>query len=151
MKNRLLRARKPVNDVNLGGNITYFSAFPGMKTVDLNTWEQKTPTIDDNHNAVNETLAIDLIEEIGSIPGFYLNTKHTRKYWKKEQFIPQAADQLTYPEWIKYGRKTAIDYAKEKVDEILSSYVHTLPEEKEVELDSILEEAQKYYKKKGLI
>jgi len=31
----------------------------------------------------DETLAIDLIEEVGPIPGFYLNKEHTRKWWKK--------------------------------------------------------------------
>jgi len=43
--------------------------------------------------AVNdETLAIDLIEEVGPIPGHFLNKAHTRKWWKLEQFIPKAAD-----------------------------------------------------------
>ncbi|MCK4580892.1 MAG: trimethylamine methyltransferase family protein, partial [Dehalococcoidia bacterium] len=32
-----LKARDPKNDLTIGGNTTYFSAFPGMKTVDLDT------------------------------------------------------------------------------------------------------------------
>ncbi len=56
---------------------------------------------------VNEgTLAIDLIKEIGPIPGFYLNSEHTRKWWKKEQFIPKVADRLTYPDRFSYGLKS---------------------------------------------
>ncbi|MBW1897417.1 MAG: trimethylamine methyltransferase family protein, partial [Deltaproteobacteria bacterium] len=44
-----LRARKPENDLNLSANNpTYFCVFPGMRTVDIDTWEPRTPTIEDN-------------------------------------------------------------------------------------------------------
>mgnify|MGYP001828705762 FL=1 len=47
-----LRARKPEHDLNLSaGNTTYFSVFPGMRTVDIDTWEPRTPTVQDNHDA----------------------------------------------------------------------------------------------------
>jgi hypothetical protein len=36
------------------------------------------------------------------------------------------------------------------VEEILENYQHTLPEDKEQELDRILEDARQYYRKKGL-
>jgi trimethylamine--corrinoid protein Co-methyltransferase len=99
----------------------------------------------------NETLAIDLIEKVGPIPGFFLSEAHTREWWQKEQFVPQASDQLTYPEWIAVGKKSALDYAKERVEEILKTYEHTLAADKEAELDRILEDARAYYKEKGLI
>jgi trimethylamine--corrinoid protein Co-methyltransferase len=99
----------------------------------------------------DETLAIDLIEKVGPIPGFFLSEAHTREWWKKEQFIPEASDQLTYPEWIAAGKKSALDYAKERVEEILTSYQHTLPADKEEELDRILADAREYYRRKGLI
>jgi trimethylamine--corrinoid protein Co-methyltransferase len=76
----------------------------------------------------HETLAIDLIEKVGPIPGFFLSEAHTREWWKKEQYLPKVFDQSTYTEW----------------------YQHTLPEDKEEELDRILEEARQYYRKKGL-
>jgi trimethylamine--corrinoid protein Co-methyltransferase len=101
---------------------------------------------------VNEdTLAIDLINETGPIPGFFLNTAHTREWWKKEQFLPHAADMLTYPEWLKTGKKSSLDYARERVDELLASWESKLPPGKEEELDKILEECRQWYKKKGLI
>lgn len=99
-----------------------------------------------------ETMAIELIKEVGPIPGYYLNKAHTRKWWKKEQFVPKVADRLSYPDWIKRGKKTAIEYAKERVKEILDTHKPTpLPEDQDKEIDKILEEARKYYKEKGVM
>jgi trimethylamine--corrinoid protein Co-methyltransferase len=105
----------------------------------------------DGVNVNEETLAIDLINETGPIPGFYLNTAHTREWWMLEQFLPLAADMLTYPGWLKTGKKSALDHARERVDELLASWESKLPPGKEEELDNILEECRQYYKKKGLI
>lgn len=101
----------------------------------------------------DETLAVDLINEVGPIPGHYLNKAHTRKWWEKEQFIPKAADYLTYPEWIKTGKKSAIDYAKEKMEEILATHKVAVPltPSQEEDIERILNEARKYYRDKGQI
>lgn len=100
----------------------------------------------------HETLAIDLINEVGPIPGYYLNKEHTRKWWKKEQFLPKVADRLTYPEWVRKGKKDALALAKEKMEEILATHEPTpLSTEQDKELDNILEEARNYYKRRGLI
>lgn len=98
-----------------------------------------------------ETLALDLIEKTGPMPGFYLDKAHTRKWWKLEQFIPEVADLDTYDEWVKKGRKSTLELGKEKMEEILASYKCKLPEQKQQELDDILEETRKYYKSKGSI
>lgn len=47
-----LRARDPEYDVNLGGNTLYFASFPGMRTIAIDTWKPRTPTVQDNHDAV---------------------------------------------------------------------------------------------------
>ena len=100
----------------------------------------------------DDTLAIDLIEEVGPIPGHFLNTEHTRKWWKHEQFVPKAADRLTYPEWTKTGKKSALDYAKERMEEILATHKpKPLTSSQEEEVERVLEEARAYYRKKGLI
>jgi len=100
----------------------------------------------------DETLAIDLIEEVGPIPGHFLNKGHTRKWWKLEQFVPKAADRLTYPEWMKSGKKSCLDYAKERMEEILATHKPTpVTPSQEEDIERILEEARKYYKEKGLI
>lgn len=100
----------------------------------------------------HETLALDLIHEVGPIPGFYLNKAHTREWWRKEQFLPKAADRLTYPEWMNKGKKGVIEYAKERVEEILATHkVEPLSSQHEAEIERILEEARQYYRKKGLM
>jgi trimethylamine--corrinoid protein Co-methyltransferase len=100
----------------------------------------------------DETLAIDLIEEVGPIPGHFLSKAHTRKWWKLEQFVPRAADRLTYPEWMKSGKKSCLDYARERMEEILATHKPTpLAPSQEEDIERILEEARKYYREKGLI
>ncbi len=103
--------------------------------------------------AVNdETLAIDLIDDVGPVPGHFLNRAHTRKWWKSEQFMPKTADRLTYPEWMNSGKKSCLDYARQRMEEILATYKPTpLTSSQEEDLERILEEARNYYKEKGLI
>jgi len=100
----------------------------------------------------NETLAVDLIEEVGPIPGYFLNKEHTRKWWKLEQFVPKVADSLTYPEWMTTGKKSCLDYARERMKEILATHkpIPLIPSQEE-DLERILEEARRYYKERGLI
>ncbi len=101
----------------------------------------------------NETLAIDLIREVGPVPGHYLSKAHTRKWWQKEQFIPKAADRTpNYRDWFKGGKKTALDLAKEMTKKILDTHHPSiLDEEKSEEIDKILQEARKYYKERGML
>ena len=99
-----------------------------------------------------ETLATELIEEVGSGPDHFLNKAHTRKWWKLEQFVPWVADRLTYSEWMDSGKKTCLDYAREKMEEILATHKPTpLTSSQEEDIERILEEARRYYKEKGLI
>ena len=44
-----------------------------------------------------ETMALDLINEVGPIPGFYLGKEHTRTWWRREHFMPKVADRLSLP------------------------------------------------------
>jgi len=101
----------------------------------------------------DETLAVDLINEVGPIPGHYLNTAHTRKWWQKEQFTTRVADVLTYPDWLKTGKKTCLDYAKERMKEILATHRVSIPltPSQEEDMERILNEARKYYREKDMI
>lgn len=103
-------------------------------------------------NVNEETIARDLIQEVGPIPGFYLDRAHTREWWKKEQYIPTVSDALTYPEWMRSGKKSCLDYAKERVEEILATHKPTpLSPSQEEAVQSILEEAKTFYRKQGLL
>jgi trimethylamine--corrinoid protein Co-methyltransferase len=96
----------------------------------------------------DEILATDLIEEIGPIPGHFLITEHTRKYFDKEGFFPKAADILSYEEWSEKGRKDAFKLAEERMDEILRTHAcEPLPEDQHKEIDRILKKAREYYSK----
>jgi trimethylamine--corrinoid protein Co-methyltransferase len=99
-----------------------------------------------------ETLAVDLIKEIGPIPGNYLGTAHTRKWWKRSQFIPRCADRDSYPEWVKSGKRDALSHACARMEQILASCELTpLTGDQDRELSEILEEARSYYRLKGLM
>lgn len=97
-----------------------------------------------------ETIAVELIKEVGPIPGHYLGKTHTRQWWRKEQFIPQSADRLTYPEWLQQGKKQALDYARERVEAILAEPEQTyLSPSQEADITRILQEARVYYQKRA--
>jgi len=100
----------------------------------------------------DETLAIDLINQIGPIRGHYLGTEHTRKWWQKEQFIPKVGDREAYPVWIKSGKKDGLVLAQERMEEILATH-HPKPltPDQEQAIEDILTEAREYYRKKDLI
>jgi len=101
----------------------------------------------------DETLAIDVIKAVGPIPGHFLNREHTQKRWKSEQFLPKTADRLTYPEWERLGEKSALDYAQERMKEILATHRVSVPltPEQEEDIERILEKARAYYTSKGLM
>jgi trimethylamine---corrinoid protein Co-methyltransferase len=98
----------------------------------------------------DDTLAVDLIKEVGPIPGVFLNKKHTLKHWKNEQYFPKVSDRLSYKEWIETGKRTSSDYAQDYMEEILKNHKPTpLTEEQEIEIEKVLKKAEKFYKDKG--
>jgi len=100
----------------------------------------------------DETMAVELIEQVGPVPGTFLNKTHTRLNWKKEYFVPKVADRLSYQEWQRQGRKTTIDKAKERMEEILATHKpDPITPEQDKDINKILEEAGKHYRKRGLL
>jgi trimethylamine:corrinoid methyltransferase-like protein len=86
---------------------------------------------------------------VGPIPGYYLDKAHTQQWWKKEQFIPKVADFSSISEWRKTGRRSCIDYARERMEEILANHKPTpLTAKQEAEVERILEEAKKFHQGK---
>ena len=99
----------------------------------------------------DDTIGLDVIKEVGS-NGTFLNTKQTRTMWKTEDYMPKVFDKSSYQEWINKGKKTVIEKAKERYEEIIATHKPSpLTDEQDKEIDRILAEATRYYKKKGLI
>lgn len=98
----------------------------------------------------DETLAVDLIKEVGPL-GTFLNKNHTRKNWQKEFYVPKIANILSYQEWIKNKKKNIIDKAKERFEEIITTHkLEKISPDLDREIDIIIKNAENYYKKKGL-
>ncbi|MEW6444002.1 MAG: trimethylamine methyltransferase family protein [bacterium] len=101
----------------------------------------------------DDTLALELIEQVGPVPGNYLTTPHTREWWKKEQYVQKFTDRLTLPEWTAAGKKSALDYARERTEQILATHKISKPlsATEEEEVQRILKDAYSYYGKKGML
>ncbi len=92
----------------------------------------------------DETLAIDLINEVGSTPGHYMAKKHTLEWWEKEYHIPTISSKEPYRKWVKEGAKNVLTRARERAEEILKTHQPTpLPKDVDEEIDRILKEAEK--------
>ena len=69
----------------------------------------------------DETLAVDVINEVG-IGGSFIAHRHTRKWFRKEQYFPTLFDRRKYEDWVRRGQKDAVQRAQERVQEILRDY-----------------------------
>ena len=101
----------------------------------------------------HDTLALDVIREVGPIPGNFLRSKHTINWWKKEHHMPKVSDRASYHEWIRSGKKSILENAKDKMDTMLAEYEQDPPlsDQQNEDLDRILEEARNYYRSKDLL
>ena len=132
----------------IGGVYDEITVSPVVAIMD-NELARRIGKMIDGVNVNEETLAVDLINKVGPIPGQFLSTEHTRKLWKSELLLPALADRVGYSEWVGGGKKTSLDYAKEKYEEIIATYNPSpLPEDKEKAIDEIMEEVRKFYKSK---
>jgi len=69
----------------------------------------------------DESLALDLIKEVG-FSGDYLSQPHTVRGFRQEHFIPTLLPREPYEAWKKAGARSALDYAKARVREILANH-----------------------------
>jgi trimethylamine--corrinoid protein Co-methyltransferase len=69
----------------------------------------------------DEILAVDVIDQVGP-GGSYLAHPHTRKWFRKEQYFPSVFDRRKYEDWVRHGRKDAVQRAHERVEEILRTH-----------------------------
>lgn len=89
-----------------------------------------------------DTLALDVIEELGH-EASYLESLHTLRLWREEQFLPRLADRQGYQSWRANGAKDMVNRARERAMELLQSHqVPPLPEEQDRELARIVRAAE---------
>ncbi|MCK4900778.1 MAG: trimethylamine methyltransferase family protein, partial [Anaerolineales bacterium] len=62
-----MRARDPENDLIVGGNTVYFVPFPGMQSLDLGTWEQRTVSRQEYYEGVT---VLDALESVHAIENY---------------------------------------------------------------------------------
>jgi trimethylamine--corrinoid protein Co-methyltransferase len=89
----------------------------------------------------DETLALDVIEELGPT-GSYLDHEHTLRHYR-EPFYSKLADKNQYSVWLKRGGQTMEARAAEMVDSILEKHqVEPLPEDVQRKIKAIVERQQ---------
>ena len=66
--------------------------------------------------------------------------------------VPQVADRLSYQEWEQQGKKSTIDLAQERMEEIIDTHTpDPITPAQQKDIDRILEDARAHYRKKGLM
>ena len=99
-----------------------------------------------------DTMAIDLIEKVGHIPGSFIAEDHTLDWFKSDTYETKVADRLSIDQWRREGKKTIIQRGQERMEEILETHkINPLTEKQEETIENILNEARSYYRKNGLI
>jgi trimethylamine--corrinoid protein Co-methyltransferase len=68
-----------------------------------------------------ETLALDLIRRV-NFTGNYMSEPHTASFFRKEHFIPKLLPRQPYEAWEKNGSRSAMDLARERVQQILANH-----------------------------
>ena len=72
-------------------------------------------------NVCDETLAVDVIDEVGP-GGTFLTQRHTREWFQKEMTFPKIFERGSLLDWQRAGSKDAAQRARERVEEILRDY-----------------------------
>lgn len=99
-----------------------------------------------------ETIALELIESVGPLPNTYLDARHTRDWWRKEQDALRVGDRLDYKGWREAGKKSALELARERCEAVLASHQPTtVPDDQDREMTGILAEAERHYRATGLM
>ena len=90
----------------------------------------------------DETPAVDIISEVGP-EGNFLSHKHTLKHIRDEIHIPSIFDRTPETTWIKAGRKTTHELAKEKAKKILKEpFPEPLPKDMQKKISEIVRKAE---------
>jgi trimethylamine--corrinoid protein Co-methyltransferase len=91
---------------------------------------------------VHDTVALDVIKEVGHFPSNYLDTQHTYERWRAETYLPLVSSREAYDTWAHQGAKDIVTRAAEMADALLREHVPVpLDEAVDRELESMLRAA----------
>jgi trimethylamine--corrinoid protein Co-methyltransferase len=94
-------------------------------------------------DVTDETLAVDVIEEVGA-EGSFLGHKHTLKHIRNELHMPRLFDRRPEAEWVKSGRKATHEVARERAKQILNDHFpEPLPKDVQDKLSEIVKQAER--------
>ena len=138
----------------LGGTNLYVDSTGALETERLCSYEQVA--IDNEIlqmvyrilrgiEVTDETLALDVIRNVGPLGAHFLSQEHTRRHMRTELWIPDLTDRNTWEGWERAGGKDIRERAKEKVRKILTEH-WPKPLSKDVET-AIYQEAKEAQKK----
>lgn len=79
----------------------------------------------------DDTLALDVIREVGLKKGDFLSHAHTLKYVRETQWRPKLLGRIGHKEWMEKGELSIVDRAKSQLGDILKNHKPTpIPNEK---------------------
>ncbi|MBS7658987.1 MAG: trimethylamine methyltransferase family protein [Candidatus Bathyarchaeia archaeon] len=81
--------------------------------------------------------SLEVIKNVGPLGSNYLGQKHTREYFNKEIWLPIVSERNKWETWIKKGKRSTLELAKEKAKKILEDH-HPEPLPKET-IEKIIE------------
>ncbi len=125
----------------LAGDLSYVAA--------LDEFVGLTKRILSGYTVNEETLAVDLIDELGP-GGDFLSQRHTVQHFKEETWIPHLLDRQGFMSWEQAGSKTLRERANEKVQEVIEDHEpEEIPEDKRERIEEIIEETSEEAREKA--
>jgi trimethylamine--corrinoid protein Co-methyltransferase len=92
----------------------------------------------------DQTMAVELIKEVGRLGGNYLSKAHTKEWARKEMVLPTVSNRLPHQLWVKEGSKDIVERARDVARTIIQTHeVVPLPDHVDRELDKILRAAER--------
>jgi len=140
----LMMALSGVNYLTGGGGVYSESALSlEQLVIDNDIFGMATRALQ-GITVTDETLAVDVIAEVGGARSSYLRHAHTRTWFKNEMYFPCVSNRLPHQAWVREGSKGVVARAREKAHDILKTHQPApLPAEAERELAHILTSVEK--------
>jgi trimethylamine--corrinoid protein Co-methyltransferase len=152
MQGCLIASMAGINVISTGGGLDSQNLISLEKYPLDNDMIGSVRRILDGINVSDDTLAVDVIDEVSGVDGIktYLNHPHTRRWMRKEQYYPKVFNRRRYSEWKQDGSKEARMVARERAQTILRDHwPEPLDKDIRKNLDEFIRDFEKNELKKG--